>query len=205
MRARECLREERHNERGVSILLVAVGMVFVLGMAGLGVDLASLYVGRSQAQRAADAGALAGAQALVSSGCTTSLGPDISPGCQAIARQRAVTVGNANFVAGKSRYYKCRRHFSLNKHFRPPSQGCGLTRCDPRQPDAHILYQDIRHQFRKRFSLSQSGSVQPYGIKHRHSAIMCQAMAASQLRPDPSTAPRPGRQSKLSGLRRGKL
>jgi hypothetical protein len=102
MRARECLREERHNERGVSILLVAVGMVFVLGMAGLGVDLASLYVGRSQAQRAADAGALAGAQALVSSGCTTSLGPDISPGCQAIARQRAVTVGNANFVAGVS-------------------------------------------------------------------------------------------------------
>jgi Flp pilus assembly protein TadG len=92
----------RSSERGVSILVIAVGMIFVLGMAGLSVDLASLYVGRSQAQRAADAAALAGAQALVTDGCTSSAGPDISPACQALATQRAEAVGNSNLIAGVS-------------------------------------------------------------------------------------------------------
>lgn len=102
MRVRECKSQEHLNERGVSILLISVGMVFVLGMAGLGVDLASLYVGRSQAQRAADAGALAGAQALVTDGCTSAGGSDISADCQNLARQRAIAVANANLVAGVS-------------------------------------------------------------------------------------------------------
>jgi Putative Flp pilus-assembly TadE/G-like len=102
MRTRECLSGTRPNERGVSIVLIAVGMVFVLGMAGLGVDLASLYVGRTQAQRAADAGALAGAQALVTAGCTSTTGSSISASCQAIARQRAEAVANQNMIAGVS-------------------------------------------------------------------------------------------------------
>jgi Putative Flp pilus-assembly TadE/G-like len=96
------MREQRPSDRGVSIVMIAVGMVFVLGMAGLGVDLASLYVGRSQAQRAADAGALAGAQALVTEGCTSSVGPDISQNCMDIARRRAVAVTNSNLIAGIS-------------------------------------------------------------------------------------------------------
>lgn len=102
MRLRECKREERPNERGVSIVLISVGMVFVLGMAGLGVDLASLYVGRTQAQRAADAGALAGAQELVTAGCTSAGGTDISANCQSLAKDRAVAVANANLIAGVS-------------------------------------------------------------------------------------------------------
>ncbi|HET9178222.1 MAG TPA: Tad domain-containing protein [Terriglobia bacterium] len=102
MRARELTHEQRPSERGVSIVLIAVGMVFVLGMAGLGVDLASLYVGRSQAQRAADAGALAGAQELVSAGCTSAGGSDISATCQGLAKDRAVAVANANLIAGVS-------------------------------------------------------------------------------------------------------
>lgn len=102
MRAREGLNRARENERGVSIMIVAVGMIFVLGMAGLGVDLASLYVGRTQAQRAADAGALAGAQALVQNSCTSSSGSTISAVCQAIAKQRAIAVANQNLIAGVS-------------------------------------------------------------------------------------------------------
>lgn len=87
-----------YDDRGVSILIIAVSMIFVLGMAGLGIDLASLYVGRSQAQRAADAGALAAAQYLAQS-CTAGSGT-ISADCQAKAQQRAVAVTNANLVAG---------------------------------------------------------------------------------------------------------
>lgn len=102
MRVRECAPEKRCNDLGVSIVMIAVGMVFVLGMAGLGVDLASLYVGRSQAQRSADAAALAGAQTLVAQGCTSAGGSDISQTCQDLARQRALAVGNANLIAGVS-------------------------------------------------------------------------------------------------------
>lgn len=101
MRISDHESNKRHTDRGVSILIVAVSMIFVLGMAGLGIDLASLYVGRSQAQRAADAAALAAAQALVSDGCTSATGT-LSASCQALAIQRAVAVGNANLVAGES-------------------------------------------------------------------------------------------------------
>jgi Flp pilus assembly protein TadG len=88
----------RYEDRGVSILIIAVSMVFVLGMAGLGIDLASLYVGRNQAQRAADAGALAAAQYLAQK-CTAANG-SISANCQAVAKERAVAVTNANLIAG---------------------------------------------------------------------------------------------------------
>ncbi len=84
-------------------MIVAVGMIFILGMAGLAIDLASLYVGRSQAQRAADAGALAGAQALVdNSGCVPDSSGTISGACVVIAQQQAVTVANQNLIAGVS-------------------------------------------------------------------------------------------------------
>jgi Putative Flp pilus-assembly TadE/G-like len=96
-------RTNRHDDRGVSILIIAVSMVFVLGMAGLGIDLASLYVGRSQAQRAADAAALAGARALVGANnesCVNGGSGSISSACMAVARQQAEAVGNQNLVAG---------------------------------------------------------------------------------------------------------
>jgi hypothetical protein len=106
MRLKHHAGSNRHDDRGVSILIVAVSMIFILGMAGLGIDLASLYVGRSQAQRAADAAALAGAQALVSSTtgdpCVSGGSGSISSACEAVARQAAEAVGNQNPVAGVS-------------------------------------------------------------------------------------------------------
>ncbi len=94
----------RHRDRGISILIVAVSMIFILGMAGLGIDLASLYVGRSQAQRAADAAALAAANYLASpdSACLTGDGGTLSSTCEALAIQRAEAVGNNNLIAGVS-------------------------------------------------------------------------------------------------------
>lgn len=92
----------RREPRGISMVIVAVGMIFVLGMAGLAIDLASLYVGRSQAQRSADAAALAGAQALVDGSCLSGSVGGINADCQALARQRAETMGNQNLIAGES-------------------------------------------------------------------------------------------------------
>src|SRR5437870_655071 len=64
------------REAGVTLLYVAVSMFPVLGMAALAVDLTTLYAARSDAQRAADAAALAPAQAFVVTGYT----PDLSGG-----------------------------------------------------------------------------------------------------------------------------
>jgi len=94
---------KRPGDRGVSILMIAVSMIFILGMAGLGIDLASLYVGRSQAQRAADAGALAAANALANDPtCVNGGGGTITADCEILARQRAQAVGDLNLIAGVS-------------------------------------------------------------------------------------------------------
>src|SRR5713101_10141123 len=60
-----------HREKGQTIVLVALSIVTLLAMAALAIDVVTLYVARSEAQRAADAAALAGAKAFVDSGVTT--------------------------------------------------------------------------------------------------------------------------------------
>jgi Flp pilus assembly protein TadG len=52
------------DQRGVTILLVAVLMIVFLGMVALSIDLFHLYVVRNELQNAADGGALAGARVL---------------------------------------------------------------------------------------------------------------------------------------------
>ena len=53
------------NERGATLVLIALSMVAMLGFLALAVDVGMLYSSRAEAQRAADAAALAGASALV--------------------------------------------------------------------------------------------------------------------------------------------
>ncbi len=103
MPTNERAQRAREAERGISLFLVAVGMVVLLGILGLGVDLVSLYVARSEAQRAADAAALAGATVFVTSGCTSALGGCVLGGSQeAPATQRAIDVGSQNKVGGQA-------------------------------------------------------------------------------------------------------
>ena len=71
-------------------------MVSLLAMAALAIDVVTLYVARSEMQRAADAAALAGAKAFVDSG-VTSLGP-ADPNLatvQGMAQTMATTVINS--------------------------------------------------------------------------------------------------------------
>jgi len=60
----------RPRERGITLLLVAVAMFGIITMAGLSIDLGTLYQASAEAQRAADAGALAAARVLSASGMT---------------------------------------------------------------------------------------------------------------------------------------
>jgi len=53
------------NERGATIVLVAIAMTALLSICALAIDIGMLFNSRSEAQRAADAGALAGASSLI--------------------------------------------------------------------------------------------------------------------------------------------
>ncbi len=55
------MRDVRRSERGASVVIMAVSLFALLGMAALAVDMGMLLKVRSDAQRAADAAALAGA------------------------------------------------------------------------------------------------------------------------------------------------
>jgi len=88
----------RNRQRGSALFTVAVALIAFIGLMGLAIDLVSLYLGKSEAQRAADAAALAGATVFVTSGCTSN-----SAGCgaaQTAATTQAVTVGKLNLVGG---------------------------------------------------------------------------------------------------------
>lgn len=70
-------RKKARSESGATIIVVAITLVALVAMAALALDVASLYIARSEAQRAADAAALAGAKMFVNSGITSVVG--ISP------------------------------------------------------------------------------------------------------------------------------
>src|SRR5579884_3988051 len=87
------------GESGSVLLIVAAAMVVLLAICAIAIDMANLYLARAQAQRAADAAALAGAKAFITTGCTTG---GCSPGGvqEAAGRQLAEAAGAQNFIAG---------------------------------------------------------------------------------------------------------
>jgi Putative Flp pilus-assembly TadE/G-like len=99
----------RKNERGITIVLVAFSLLALLGMAALAIDVSTLYVAHGEAQRAADAAALAGARMFASSGYTTAStavpAADIcqpgAAGLDAAANRQAEAVAAQNLVAGQ--------------------------------------------------------------------------------------------------------
>ena len=103
-------RSGRKNERGVTIVLVAFSLLALLGMAALAIDIATLYVAHGEAQRAADAAALAGAKMFAFSGYTSASATvpaaDIcqsgGPGAAAAANRQAEAVAAQNQVAGQA-------------------------------------------------------------------------------------------------------
>ncbi len=58
------LKAGLRDERGMTLVMVATGMVAFLSATMLAVDVGMLMVARTESQNAADAGALAGAVAL---------------------------------------------------------------------------------------------------------------------------------------------
>jgi len=99
----------RRRERGVTILITAVAMVVMLAMAALAIDVVTLYVASGEAQKNADAAALAGAKVFVSSGFTSwQLGDpgtgaaqsQVCNGSTGLADYQAQAAAQKNSIAG---------------------------------------------------------------------------------------------------------
>ena len=102
------IASDRRQERGVTLALVALAIFSIIAMAGLSIDVGTLYQASAEAQRSADAAALAAAQAISVSGITgagtpatdTASWQKICGGASSIATQTAVTVAQQNTIAG---------------------------------------------------------------------------------------------------------
>jgi len=107
---RSHLPTHRTGERGVTMILVALSMVALIAMAALSIDVVTLYLAREEAQRAADAGALAAARVISVSGITGTTGPDTDPtswtaicgGATSLASTIAQAAAQENGVAGRA-------------------------------------------------------------------------------------------------------
>jgi Flp pilus assembly protein TadG len=98
-------RHPRRRERGITMVLVAIAMVAIIGMAALSIDVITLYLAREQAQRSADEAALAAARVISLSGATGDPNDNLS--WQAIcgtstspATQTATAVATQSEVGG---------------------------------------------------------------------------------------------------------
>jgi hypothetical protein len=92
------------------MVLVALAMVAIIAMAALSIDVVTLYLAKEEAQRSADAGALAAARVISISGVTGTAGPDndavswskICGGDTSLASLTAKAAAQENSVAGIS-------------------------------------------------------------------------------------------------------
>jgi Flp pilus assembly protein TadG len=92
------LYRTRKREQGQTIVLMALTVVTMLAMAALAIDVVTLYVARSEMQRAADAAALAGARAFVDSGVTSEPG---NATLQTLAQNMATAMINSTVQQNK--------------------------------------------------------------------------------------------------------
>jgi hypothetical protein len=84
------------RERGQTMIFVAISIVSLLALAALAIDIVTLYVARTEIQRAADAAALAAAKAVADSGVTTLQAGDPQLGsAQTLAQNMATAAATA--------------------------------------------------------------------------------------------------------------
>ncbi|PYX00203.1 MAG: hypothetical protein DMG89_05340 [Acidobacteria bacterium] len=100
---KRALRVASHDEQGVTILVVACSLAFVMiALAALVIDVSALFTARGDAKQAADAAALAGAKVLANSGMTSDpTNATLQANAVALATQVATAVATKNTVGGR--------------------------------------------------------------------------------------------------------
>ncbi|HVB99787.1 MAG TPA: pilus assembly protein TadG-related protein [Candidatus Dormibacteraeota bacterium] len=130
-------------ERGATLVFVGVSLLALLSVLALVIDLGMLYVARSEAQRAADAAALAGANVFVTTGCTSVAGTGcVAGGSQELlAANQALAVAALNNVAGQPASIDC-------PEYADPTSGSaqcpGITFSYPTQEEPQISVTVVR-------------------------------------------------------------
>jgi Flp pilus assembly protein TadG len=91
----------KRQQRGVTLPLMVFAIVLILAMAALAIDVATLYLAKSEAQRAADAAALAAARGFIVASTSTAPG-DVTAEAVAtsVAQQQASAAVALNNIAG---------------------------------------------------------------------------------------------------------
>jgi Flp pilus assembly protein TadG len=92
-----------HDEQGVTIMVVACSLAFVMiALAALVIDVSALFTARGDAKQAADAAALAGAKVLANSGMTSDpSNATLQANAVTLATQVATAVATKNTVGGR--------------------------------------------------------------------------------------------------------
>jgi Putative Flp pilus-assembly TadE/G-like len=92
------------RHRGSTLTILAFSMLALTAMLGVAIDLVAFYTVRSEAQRAADAAALAGATTFVTSGCVGGASGSACTGTaiKTLAAAQAAAIGNSNLVGGQN-------------------------------------------------------------------------------------------------------
>jgi hypothetical protein len=98
---------KNYRRRGAAVAMVAVSGTVILGFAALAVDVSMLYRARAEAQRAADAGALAGAWNLI--------GDERFKGSTAMYTLLNASRQNASSISGMNRIYSLNPVVDLNQ------------------------------------------------------------------------------------------
>jgi Flp pilus assembly protein TadG len=121
-------KPHQQKERGATMAIVALAIVSIIAMAALSIDVGTLYEANTEAQRSADAAALAAARVLSLSGLTGD--PQNSSGLWSsactLATQTAQSVANLNTVAGQAPSSVTTTFLSSDAGSSTPS-GCGST------------------------------------------------------------------------------
>jgi hypothetical protein len=130
---------KRHNDSGQALVLVALGMVVLLGFMGLGLDFGYLRYVKRQVQMAADAAAIAGAKAIQS--CKGTLG------CSALTTAGETAVSTDNGFKNVSLSTSCNPAPALGNTLvvvnNPPS--CGGSN-DPNYHNSYFVEAIVSQQ-----------------------------------------------------------
>ena len=179
---------DRKGERGVSILLVAVCLAALLAMAASAIDVVTLYVARTEAQRASDASALAGARMIAASGYTSSgiswNGATTSPLYHRGSRCSGggESAGGSGCGAEPDCWTSCGRLTDHLQYERRQSPDHGY---DSTNQLTHVFCENMGANGQQRERHIDCGGLQPLLAQRVAAADSClgQTLAAAKLRP----------------------
>ena len=159
------------SERGVTMPLVALSLVAILSFAALSIDLGSLYEAKAEAQRSADAAALAAVQIISTEGVTTDPTNgsgnwgQLCGGAGSYASLAATNVANQHLIGGSppttvNVYYGTSAGTGTNKDCTAAATGFGINPV----VSVYVQQTSLPNFFSRIFSFINNGTASNSGV-----------------------------------------